>query len=112
MVTVVQPVGRPSVPIDNPNEKIHRRNLATVLQGAMQGHINCTLTVTLTAGATTSTVVDSRISIQSACHLAPTTVHAAADFGSIYCFPANGQVVINHTSNAYTDRTFIMSILG
>jgi hypothetical protein len=112
MVTVTLPPGRPSVTIDNQNEKIHRRALAATLQGAMQGHINCTVLVTLTASATSSTVIDSRISAQSACILAPMTAHAAADAGTIYCVPSNGQVVINHTSNANTDRTFMMAIIG
>ena len=112
MTTVTQPAGYATAPIDSTSDRTHRRAIASVLQGAMQGRINCTLRVTLTPSATSSTVVDNRISVQSAVLMSPRTAHAAADMASMWFVPVNGSVTINHASNAYTDRTFIMVIVG
>lgn len=112
MTTVSVPVGYPTAQTDNPNERLHRRNIAHVVQGVMQGRINATLTVTLTPSATVSTVTDARISIQSAILMSPQTAHAAADMTSMYFVPANGSVTINHANNTNADRTFTMVIIG
>jgi hypothetical protein len=92
----------------------HLREIARVLNLAMRGQTNNTMTVTLTASATTTTVKDRRISIQTAPHLVPLTANAAGELagGALYVVPTAGQVVIHHASAASTDRTFAMSIIG
>lgn len=111
---VVQYNRRASVQEYLPNEKQHRENIARVLNSAVTGALDCTLQVTLDANAASTTVVDSRISIQTAPVLVPTTAHAAAEVaaGGLYVTPTKGQVVINHANNAQTDRVFQLALLG
>ena len=113
-MTTFQYNPRPGVQEYLPNEKQHRENIARVLNGVAIGAIDCTLQVTLDANAASTTVVDSRISIQTAPILVPTTAHAAAEVaaGGLYVTPTKGQVVINHANNAQTDRIFQLALLG
>lgn len=94
------------------DEKVHRRQLAHVANSAMNGQINAVFQVTLTPSATSTTVIDPRISIQTAPLLVPLTASAAAAASGLYVVPTAGQAVINHASNPATDQTFAMAILG
>lgn len=107
-------IGRPLVPETMPNEAQHRRALAHAVNGALNGKLNCSLQVTLTPSAASTTVTDSRISINTAPLLVPLTADAAAEAasGHLYVVPSAGQVVINHTNSAVADRTFAMCLVG
>lgn len=106
--------GRPRVQEDMPDGRFHRRQIAQQLNGARKGALDCTLSVTLDAGTTTTTVVDSRISLSTAPVLTATTAHAAAEVaaGGLYVVPSKGQCVITHANNAETDRTFQLALIG
>jgi hypothetical protein len=106
------PIGYINAPLDDVDERKHRRALATTLRGAMRGKINAGLQVTLTPSATTSIIEDARITLQSAILMSPLTAHGAADMNSMWFQPVNGSVVINHASNTNADRTFNMVIIG
>ena len=80
-----------------------------------EGKINATGTVTLTASATTTTLSDKRIGRNTKVVLMPTTANAATAFGTTYqTFPnaATEAAVLNHASNAQTDRTFAYALFG
>lgn len=106
--------GRHALPTDLADERQHRRLIATALNGAMQGHINCGKTVTLVANAASTTVVDARINLLTAVLACPLTADAAAEIGAgtMYFTPAVGQVVITHANNAQADRTFNLAMIG
>jgi hypothetical protein len=105
------------------NEGEHRRQIAACVNKQNNGKFNCTLAVTLTASAASTTVTDSRIGTGSLMVFMPQTAHAAAEMasGNLY-IPAStvvpalgsvpGKAVIQHTNNSQTDRTFIMGIFG
>jgi hypothetical protein len=69
-------------------------------------------TVTLTNGATSTTLADAKLRPTRAVLLVPNTAAAAAELATLYLdTPTQGQVVIHH-SNAATTRTFTYVIAG
>ena len=82
-----------------------------------QGKIQCVTEITLTANAATTTLTDSRISIQSAIIFDPRTANAATEYhgGTMYILDVNrakGSAIITHANNAQADRTFFVVIIG
>lgn len=103
-MSVVQPPGHPGVPIlsasniDPARASDNRRQIAQAVNRLNQGQMNCILFVTLTPNATSTTVVDSRISPQTFAGLMPQTAHAAAELvppqaGASCAFTVSGGVV-------------------
>jgi phage baseplate assembly protein gpV len=87
--------------------------LVNAINAVLQGRSNAVGTVTLTAGATTTTITDPRISADSAIVLVPTTANAAGAIATTYqSTTANGSVVIQHSNTASTDRTFKYVVNG
>jgi len=91
--------------------------LARRVNELLQGKLNPGGLFTLTASVGSSTLTDSRISVESTVALTPTTANAAAEIGNgtLYLSETgrvNGSIVITHANNAQTDRTFRVSILG
>lgn len=113
-MTVAYYPGRPSVQESMPDEGQHRREIARVVNVLMQGHSNAVLQLTLTANAASTTVVDARISLQTAPVPTPLTANAAAEIaaGQMYFTPTKGQVVVTHRNLPATDRTFQLALLG
>jgi hypothetical protein len=73
--------------------------------------------ITLTANAATTTINDSRLSIQSFIGFDPQTANAAAELaaGTMYVLLANraeGVFTITHANNAQTNRSFFYAIIG
>lgn len=96
-------------------EKRWVRAVAEVVNRLLSGKMNVTLSVTLTANAASTTVIDARIGVFSALPHHPTTAHAAAEIaaGGFYVSAQqNGQFTLTHANNAQTDRTFTFAILG
>ena len=88
-----------------------------VLNGAMQGKLNNGGQVTLAASVATTTLSDVRIGADTTVVLCPITANAAAEVGAGGLFQTHpnvtgGQAVINHASNAQTDRDFRYALLG
>lgn len=112
MTTQVYPQARPLVQESLPNEALHRQEIARVLNLAMRGQTNNGMTITLTPSATSTTIIDERISIQTAVHLVPATANAATAAASVFVVPTAGQAVLHHASNAATDQIFAASLVG
>lgn len=111
-MSVVQPPGRPGVQLSYSNEKDHRRQLGEAINRANQGHVNVCLFVTLDPDVAQTSVVDSRISLQTHAGLQPQTANAAAALATTWIVCTNGSLVINHVNNGQTDRTFTLSMIG
>ena len=94
------------------DEEEHRRKLAEILDGVMDGKINSTGSVTLTASATTTTLLDRRIGTGSVLLFMPTTENAAGEIGMYVSARGDGTATITHASMSQTDRTFAYAVLG
>jgi len=99
-------------PLDWPNPDEHRRKLAEVLTGVMDGKINATGTVTLTASTSTTTLTDERIGTGSIILFMPTTENAAGEIGMYVSARGKKTATITHASMSQTDRTFAYAVLG
>ena len=87
--------------------------VASVLQNAMTGKLNCTKqTVTLTANQATTTLNDPRIGPDSVIDFMPTTANAKAEGTPYVTGKGDGTCTLNHTNNAQADRTYDISIIG
>ena len=87
------------------------RQVAEVVNNAMNGKTNNTGAVTLTASTTTTTITDERLGFDSIILLSPLTANAAAQTPYIST-KAKGSVIITHTSTAHTDLNFDYIIVG
>lgn len=79
------------------------------------GRSNAVGTVTLTASASSTTVIDQNCSSDSQISLTPQTADAAAALATLYipaATVANGSFVIQHANNSQVDRTFTYGISG
>lgn len=85
--------GRPMVNETLPDEHQHRRELARAVNANTMGYNNTTLSLTLD-GATT-TIIDRRISLQTAVLLMPTSAAAAAAKPALWVTCSKGQAVIH-----------------
>lgn len=110
-------------PPDNPGNESppalfrHAQQVASAIKLAMQGKINAVAEVTLTAGATSTTWKDPRLTASAMVEFDPMTANAAAEkaAGTLYVTEANrnkGEWVITHANAGSTDRTFRVLIIG
>lgn len=113
-MTVTYFPGRAIPSEDSTGERQHRQEIARAAASAMKGQTNNTLSLTLDANATTTTITDARISIATAVLLSPMTAHAAAEIGAgtLWIVPAAGVAVVNHANSAQADRTFQAALVG
>lgn len=110
----------PGAPADGPSEDAAalRRwivQIARVVNRINAGKFNATGTLTLAAGAASTTVSDPRATAFSCIGLMPASANAAAEIaaGSLYVSArASGAFVIAHANNAQADRSFVYSIIG
>ena len=102
---------RPGVIPELQNADQHRRQIARQVNLLMNGQAGNTFQVTLTPSATSTTVIDPRISISTALHLSPATADAAAALPGIFVVCTAGQAVIHHASAA-ADCIYTVSIQG
>jgi hypothetical protein len=87
------------------------REVAEVVNNAVNGKTNNTGTVTLAASTTTTTLNDERLGFDSVILLSPLTANAAAQNPYIST-KTKGSVVITHTSVASADLNFDYIIVG
>jgi hypothetical protein len=98
-----------------PPDGFDDRDVSLVVNGIMNGKINATGEVTLTASATSTTVTEARAGSDSVILFTPTTANAAAEQGAGGMYvSANGKqtFTITHANNAQTDRTFRYAVIG
>ena len=77
--------------------------------------MNAVGTVTLTASAATTTVVNNLMAPDMAIFFVPTTANAAAEIGAGTMYLStrdSGSFVLTHANNGQTDRTFLYVTLG
>ncbi|MFM0130032.1 hypothetical protein [Paraburkholderia sediminicola] len=101
------------VPYFQTDETRHRRKLAEWAKAVHGGHLPVTGTVTLAAGATTTTVVDDRAGVNSVVRFCPVTAKAASAASSVWVSTFNsGSFVLTHANSAAVDKTFRYTIFG
>lgn len=109
------PVPKPDPTSDDPKDlRIHGRELSTwIIKQGSQGKLNCTTTVTLAAGTTTTTLTDARLTPGSVILLMPTTSNAAGAVSGLYVSArGKGTATLTHANTGTTDRTFGVAIIG
>jgi hypothetical protein len=82
-----------------------------------QGKMNAVGTLTLSAGATSTSLSDSRLTQGSVVQFDPLTANAAAELaaGTLYVLAANRNKAtwtVTHANAATTDRSFRVLIIG
>lgn len=89
------------------------RQVAGVIRNLVDGKINATGSVTLTASSATTAVTDFRSGGDSVILLMPRTANAATALATTYVSArAKQSFTLTHANNAQTDRTFSYVILG
>jgi hypothetical protein len=102
-----------AVPIFQPEETKHRRNISGWAQWVNQGHLQNTGTVTLGTGTVATVVVDSRVSINSVPVLQPATQNAASAQATTFVSTISaGGFTITHASIGSADRVLRYALLG
>lgn len=102
-----------SVPVYQPDETRHRRQIADWAAQVNQGKIQNVGTVTLSTGAVTTTVMDARVGINSFIGFMPTTAQALSAQASLRVSAQSaGGFTITHASSAAADKIFRYSVLG
>lgn len=100
----------PKIP---PSGQITPRALAESINRIVDGRLESYGTVTLTAGATTTTFTNQNISRNSVVILSPRTSNAAAAVATTFVSTvADGSVTFTHANNAQVDRTFGVAWIG
>lgn len=88
---------------------------SVIINGLLQGKSNNVGTVTCTAGAASTVVLDNRIGPNSAMPLDAETANAAAELGAGGCYWSSrgkGTATLTHANAVSVDRTFRYPIVG
>jgi hypothetical protein len=89
------------------------RDLRQIVAGIMDGKINATGAVTLTASDTTTTLTDPRIGAGSVILFMAMTANAKTAAANLYVSArTSGSATLTHASSANVDQTFGYVILG
>lgn len=91
------------------------REISLVVNSILDGKINATGSVTLTASAASTVVTEDRAGDDSVILFMPTTANAAAEqaAGGMYVSSRGKQTfTIAHANNAQTDRTYDYIVIG
>ena len=89
--------------------------VAEVANGARRGKLSSIGSVTLTANAATTTLLDKNIAAQSKILLVPTTIDAAGEWGSGTMYVSaktKESATITHTNSSGTNRVFDYFVVG
>ena len=98
-----------------PPEATNGREISQVVNNILDGKLNSTGSVTLTASAASTAVTDYRAGYDSVVLFMPTTANAAAEqaAGGFYVSSRGKQTfTITHANNTQTDRTFDYIVIG
>ena len=95
----------PVVPISIPDHSLHLRLVSSSLNNTINGKLNSTGSLTLTASATTTTLTDERIGGNSVILFMPTTANANTARGE-------KTATLTHASSGNTDQTFGYVVIG
>lgn len=90
-----------------------QRAVAEVVNGIMDGKTNNIGTVTLAQSATTTTLTDARIGIDSVILFTPTASNAAQEMNHLFISAQTaGSATITHRNTGHADLTFQYIIVG
>lgn len=93
--------------------RVQSREFAKAINAILNGNINSTGTVTLTASSTTTVVTNRLIGKDTIMILVPTTATAATAMTKVrQAFTAQFEITLTHDSTADTDRIFKYVLLG
>jgi len=102
-----------NVPLTNPDTKAHARQCAITINNVMDGKINSTGDITLTASATSTTLSDARIGANSVILFMPRSANARTALNTLYVSArASGSATLTHASSANTDQDLSYVIIG
>jgi len=102
-----------NVPLTNPDTKAHARQCAITINNVMDGKINSTGDITLTASATSTTLSDARIGANSVILFMPRSANARTALNTLYVSArASGSATLNHASSSNTDQNLSYVIIG
>ena len=103
----------PTVPLTMPDVNQHVRLISLALNNTVNGKLNSTGTVTLTASATTTTLNDARIGVNSFIEFMPTTSNGRTALNTLYIpSRSDGSCTLNHASSTATDQNLVYIIIG
>lgn len=103
----------PTVPLSIPDTGQHLRLVSTSLNNTINGKLNSTGIITLTASSTTSTLTDARISGNSVILFMPTTANARTALNGLHVSArADGSATLTHASSGNTDQNLSYCIIG
>ncbi len=84
-----------------------------VIPGILAGKLNCTASITLATGTTTTSLTDPRIGAESVILVMATTANAAGAMNNLHLSGrAQGTATLTHSNTATTDRIFGVAIIG
>lgn len=101
--------------LSDATNKTFGRQLAECINRILVGKLNIIIQFSLRAGQTTTTVIDSRISMSNGLLLDPLTSNAAAALTTTYALASDrtsGSAIFTHANAGSTDRTFNLIIIG
>jgi len=102
----------PTVPKFWADSAEHMRKLVIAVNGLLRGESNNTSEVTLTAGATSTVISDSRITADTLVLLIPKSATAAAAMNKVFMAAAAGAITLTHDATGDLDRTFGLILVG
>ena len=103
----------PTVPLSIPDTGQHLRLVSTSLNNTIDGKLNSTGSLTLTASATTTTLTDARISGNSVILFMPTTANARTALNTLHVSArASGSATLTHASSGNTAQTLSYWVIG
>lgn len=101
---------------DLPQTTSSIRDIVTAIRQLIAGRSNSVSRVTLTAGATSTTIVGPNVNDDAEVFLSPRTANAAAALATTYASISRisgvPTVTITHANAGTTDRTFAIDIRG
>lgn len=103
----------PNVPLSMPDNSVHLRLVSSTLNNTIDGKLNSTGTITLTASATSTTLSDARIGGNSVILFSPTTANGKTAFANLFVSAkASGTATLTHSSSANADQNFDYVVIG
>lgn len=102
-----------NVPLTMPDQAQHLRLVSTTLNNVMDGKLNSTGTITLTASATSTTLTDARIGGDSVIVFMPITANGKTAENNLFVSARqSGQATLTHASSSNNDQNFAYIIVG
>ena len=102
-----------NVPLSMPDNSQHLRLVSSTLNNVMDGKLNSTGTITLTASATSTTLTDARIGGDSVIVFMPITANGKTAENNLFVSARqSGQATLTHASSSNNDQNFAYIIIG